>query len=637
MLTFKQISSLWLHTFILCVFFPMLINWVPETGNLSCLFAQKKLYFENGKEEYRLGRYISILEDKDNKLNINDAASPEMEDKFVYSNKESLNFGFSKSVFWIRFEVADTISDLSNGINWLLINNDPMLEDVRLYYRDIQSGDSKYIEKRSGISVSLKDRELQAMEFVAHLPVLKDTTNIFYIRVATVSQVIISFNLLTRETNFTRSMTRYFFHGIMFGVLFLIIIYNTFLYFSIKQKTFLSYVLYVFAYTCLIFYYEGHLSRFINIGSVTTFYMVPMIIISFVGLFWLLLTRDYLSVKSYLPSAHKLLNYLIVFALLLSVTTFFYHTTFMLRVIIVSTILFFVLGMLLAAVILNRGNNMAKFFLLALSGVFIGLLVIMLRRNGFLPYNFWTVNALNLGVLWESMVLSYTVGYRFNLLTAEKEKEKELIRNQIAADLHDEIGSNLSTISLQSQLMIRGSQLDSSSKEQLRDIIKTAGITTETIRDIVWFINPFHDNSHDLVIRMKELASKMLINLNYTFNSGNGAVEIFDVMPDIRKRRHIYLIYKEILNNIIKHSKASEVNISMFTDNNNFKMIISDNGTGFDEAGIIKGEGLKNLRNRAAQMNGEIGIDSICGSGTIITLNVPIEGYSIAEERSKIN
>jgi signal transduction histidine kinase len=212
-----------------------------------------------------------------------------------------------------------------------------------------------------------------------------------------------------------------------------------------------------------------------------------------------------------------------------------------------STLGFFVFAFVIAAISLKKGVYISKYYLIASSGLTFGIIAFVSTRNSLfsLPYNFWTQNALHFGVLWEALVFAATVGYRFSFLRAEKEKEKSLIRNQIAADLHDEIGSNLSTIYLQSRLLMKKLETDNNLNEQLNDIANTARKTTDAIRDIVWFINPFHDNSEDLVLRMKELASKMLINIDYKFTSTGGNENIFNQLPDLNKRRHIYLIFKE--------------------------------------------------------------------------------------------
>jgi len=337
-----------------------------------------------------------------------------------------------------------------------------------------------------------------------------------------------------------------------------------------------------------------------------------------------------------------------------------------------SNLGFFIIGFIIAAFTMKKGIYISKYYLLASFGMSIGIFIFIATRNNLLPLpiTFWTLNSVNLGILWEALILAATVGYRFSYLKAEKEKEKSIMRNQIASDLHDEIGSNLSTIYLQSRLMMKAMHVDNNLKEQLLEIANTARVTTETIRDIVWFINPFHDSSKDLVIRMKELASKMLLNLDYTFTSlgGNENIfdnlpdlnkrrnvhfifkeilkkvikhpegkketdllsiieeneNIFDRLPDLNKRRHVYLIYKEILTNLVKHSEADKAHILLSIEDKKFIMIVDDNGKGFIEKEILPGDGLKNLKNRASLAGAKILIESNGGKGTKIILEVPL-------------
>ena len=188
---------------------------IHRTGLLAFIFilaaayagnirAQQKLFVESGKEDYSLGRYISTLEDKENRFSINEAASDSMKDKYVYYNKETLNLRFSRSVFWFRFVVVDTSSYPSSGMNifqgsrtWLLVKNEPILEDVRLYYRDLNAGRNKYIEIRAGNKIPVNDKVIKTNDFIAGFPVHKNVPDTVYFRVQTNSQFIISFNIMT--------------------------------------------------------------------------------------------------------------------------------------------------------------------------------------------------------------------------------------------------------------------------------------------------------------------------------------------------------------------------------------------------------------------------------------------------------
>jgi signal transduction histidine kinase len=596
-------------------------------------FAQPNLYIQKDVEEYQLGRYISLLEDKENSLTISEAASDSMKNKFVYHNKESLNFRFTASVYWCRFVIVDTLHTSAPGMltsknirTWLLIKNDPMLEDIRVYYKDLIEAAHPFIEKKAGSIVPNSEKAIKTNDFITAFPVYENVPDTIYLRVKSASQFILSFKMLTNGEYVIRNSQRNMFHGIFFGIFLLLIAYNSILYFSIKNKVYLYYVLYIASFALFIFILQGYYSEVIGRTFKSDYYILTLITVTTTGTFWLLLTREFLSTKVFLPGAYRLLTILIPIAPTICIISIVFKIAWLSALLSLTFLGYYLTGAVVSILALRKEIHLARYYLLALSGITISILISTSARNNFLPlpWNFLTQNILSMGILWEALILAATVGYSFSYLKAQKEKEKALMRNQIAADLHDEVGSNLSTISLQSRLMMRESQLEGISKEQLQNISNIAGITTDTIRDIVWFINPFHDNSEDLLLRMKELASKMLVDLDYTFSSDGNNELIFDLLPDLNKRRHIYLIFKEALNNIAKHSNADKATILLKVEEKTFVMMIADDGKGFDEEQITNGDGLKNLKNRAMQIGAQILIESSNGSGTKITLKVPL-------------
>lgn len=600
------------------------------TGNV---IAQQSLFIEKGKENYALGRYLSILEDKEGKLSIESASLDSLKDQYVYYNKETLNFRFTSSAYWCRFVIVDTLSAPASGMltsgnnrTWLLIKNDPILEDIRVYYKNFGKPGNPFVEKKAGSIIPTGNKAIKANDFIAAFPIHKDIPDTIYLRVKSASQFILSFNMLTNGEYVILSSQRNMFHGVLFGIFMLLIAYNSILYFSIKNKVYLYYVLYIASFALFIFFLQGYFFEVIGRIFEHDYFILTLITVTITAAFWLLLTREFLSTKLFLPGAYRLLTFLIPVAPIICLISIVFKIAWLAALLSLTFLGFYLIGAVITIMALRKGIYLARYYLLALSGITISILISISARNNFLPlpWNFLTQNILSLGILWEALILAATVGYRFSYLRAEKEKEKALMRNQIAADLHDEVGSNLSTIALQSRLMMRESRLDGNSKEQLQNISDIAGMTTDTIRDIVWFINPFHDNSEDLFLRMKELASKMLINQNYTFSANEDNEHIFKRLPNLNKRRHVYLIFKEALNNIVKHSNADEVTISLSDEEKNFLMIIQDDGKGFNEEQITHGEGLRNLRNRAIQIGAQILIESKEGNGTKITLKVPL-------------
>ena len=221
---------------------------------------------------------------------------------------------------------------------------------------------------------------------------------------------------------------------------------------------------------------------------------------------------------------------------------------------------------------------------------------------------------------FKTAVVSLAIVTAFYAIKIRRDRiaELERLRLRIAADLHDELGSNLASIALLSQMEEKSGD---AAKNDLTEIHRIALGTANSIREIVWFINPDYDSFADMISRMKEVASTMLVGTKYQF--------VTPTTPSSRRlsldfRRNIFLIFKEILHNIAKHSRATHVEIEVREERGEFWMRITDNGVGFDEQSTRRGNGLKNLKLRMAQLGGTIQIDSEPRKGTSICVVVSI-------------
>ena len=192
----------------------------------------------------------------------------------------------------------------------------------------------------------------------------------------------------------------------------------------------------------------------------------------------------------------------------------------------------------------------------------------------------------------------------------------EHLRLRIARDLHDEVGANLGSISLLAQVMEQ--------QPSRADATQVRGIAVETIgtlRDIVWFLDPQHDRLSDLVTRLNEIAKNMLPHVAHQFEQSG---DFRSAKLPLAFRRNVPPLFKEALHNILKHARATEVRITVRRWEDKFQFRIADNGVGFDELATPAGNGLKNLRRRAADIGGQLEIASQRGGGTTVTLTAPI-------------
>ena len=199
------------------------------------------------------------------------------------------------------------------------------------------------------------------------------------------------------------------------------------------------------------------------------------------------------------------------------------------------------------------------------------------------------------------------------------------IRSKISQDLHDEVGATLSGIAMYSY--ITKTQLenkDEQSVNQSLDIIKdNAGEMVAKLNDIVWAVNPIQDNLHALLERLKEFALQIAtakdIKLEFILPQ-----ELQLLKLSMEQRKNIYLICKEAINNAVKYSNASLLQVKIEAANKHIYITIADNGNGFTPSSVSKGNGLLNMASRAKEINATLTIDGQTCSGTKISLNCKI-------------
>ena len=228
-----------------------------------------------------------------------------------------------------------------------------------------------------------------------------------------------------------------------------------------------------------------------------------------------------------------------------------------------------------------------------------------------LPYfwqRWWFKLAIGLGIV-AVLVTIYSV--RITRLRA-----MESLRLRIARDLHDEVGANLGSISLLAQIMEQSPS--SADATQVRGL---AVQTIDTLRDIIWFIDPTHDKLSDLVARLQETARVMLATIACQFEQSG---DFRSANLPLSFRRNVPPLFKETLHNVLKHSRATQVQISIQRLEKQFTFRVQDNGVGFHPGAKSSGNGLKNLKRRAQEIGGHLKIESSPGDGTTITLTAPI-------------
>jgi ligand-binding sensor domain-containing protein/signal transduction histidine kinase len=208
--------------------------------------------------------------------------------------------------------------------------------------------------------------------------------------------------------------------------------------------------------------------------------------------------------------------------------------------------------------------------------------------------------------------------YRVNHLL-----ELERVRTRIATDLHDDIGSSLSQIAILSEVVRQkvGQDLPAVT-EPLSQITTSSSELMDTMSDIIWAVDPHKDRLTDLTQRMRRFASDVLTsrNIEFEFQSPDASRKL-NLGADVR--RQIFLVCKESINNIVRHSACSQVYIEFRVDKEHLVLVLRDNGRGFDTGRERDGHGLLSMGQRAKELGGTLEVDSETGTGTTVTLRMP--------------
>lgn len=225
---------------------------------------------------------------------------------------------------------------------------------------------------------------------------------------------------------------------------------------------------------------------------------------------------------------------------------------------------------------------------------------------------------LGIAYYFSTLYLDYKI--RHEKLKLEKEQAVDQERARISSDMHDDLGSGLSTIRLLSEIAKRKIQ-DPSQTREIERISEAAGELVDKMSEIIWAMNSSNDSLENLIAYMRSFAADFLEHAHITHQ-----FSIPESIPNVKlsggTRRNIYLAVKESLHNVVKHAQATEVLIEVKMQQH-MTILIKDNGKGFDQEKVrLFGNGLKNIQKRMQAIGGHADITS--QNGTIVFLDIPL-------------
>lgn len=209
------------------------------------------------------------------------------------------------------------------------------------------------------------------------------------------------------------------------------------------------------------------------------------------------------------------------------------------------------------------------------------------------------------------------------LLEKIREEEFMKLRQRTAEDFHDEMGNNLTRISILTDMLKTKLQGKETEVNHLVDQIKeNTGSLYKGSRDIIWSLNSKNDDPFEIAERIKDIGNELFQETQVDFYYRHNLEPDSGLKLKLDYSRNLTMIFKEAFSNILKHAQATQVDVHLERRNNALEIIIKDNGRGLTEEPQSAGNGIKNMKNRAGRMNGYLHFSTVNKQGTQINIQL---------------
>ena len=539
------------------------------------------LLFNNGKTQQQavvddrehlvnLAPVSTFLEDTSTRLKIDAVLQLDKEGKFQTIDKPVINFGVSASAFWLKVLVQNKTSEKI----FLEIGNSA-LHDIQVYEYG-SNGSLAY--HHSGSWQKFKERELKQVDYLFPLS-QQAATQVIYLRVQHPRGTQFPLVAGTLNAFYKVAGDRNVIEGIYYGFMLLMVLYNLFVYFSLKDVSYIYYVLYILMMGLLNASINGYTFRYLW-PSQPQLNLYEDIIGCFAGITGILFATSFLNTKTNTPYFHKLFRgLLVVYAVIIGVVV---SGSFMLGTLLLEiTSLVLVLVFFAAAwQALRKGYKPARFFLIAWTLLLISVIVFILKDFDILPYNSFTVSAMQIGSAVEAVLLSMALANKINVYKKEKrqaqlealrslEENRKLITEQnilLEKKVEERTGelqsTNVELVAAMENLKATQAQLVQ--KEKMASLGElTAGIAHE-IQNPLNFVNNFSEINIELTQELKEEVSKLTLPEHV---KANLLQLLNDVVQNEEKINSHGKRADSIVKGMLQHSRTSTGNKEWFDIN----------------------------------------------------------------------
>lgn len=577
------------------------------------------------------------LKDPMHNLDINAVRVTPFSDLFELETSPHMAFGFDDSRWWLRFKFY---SKLDKPRTFILRLNRKNFDEFKLW----QKAGNVPLKEIGEVGHLFDDERFMLINGYYFAITIQPGMNEFWAKCRNeIGSMHLTLSLQSPENFAVFSRQSSVAYGVFLGIMLLSLFFSLVMLYYYRYSLYLLYFTYIISILMREAYYNS--SDFDLFPVFQRYCTTILIAATYAALF-----RRFLRIWEYFPRLDKLIKAYSWLALGCSLGVWvlvYLEQREFIRIILQAANVFNLIFIAMAIVVtlrLFKRSQQARIMILGSIPLAFAFSIISLRNLSLIPNYPFIQFLVVIGFVVEVLVLafSFTRWYRaveidrnfLKLRISVEAQEKQLaiqaaeqrVKDRIARDLHDDVAASMSGIRILSQVALRQvTEKAQNITPLLQQITHSAQATLDGLSDIIWAINPHADYLNDVADRIREYAVRTLEAHDIAYH-----LEISRNLPafdlDIESRRNIYLIFKESVNNVLKHSKCNHLEIKLIVEDNTMVLTIADNGVGFDMQHVQRGHGLDNLEKRALDIGGSVHISSVSGMGTKIAFHLPLTG-----------
>ncbi|NQZ07738.1 MAG: response regulator [Algicola sp.] len=635
------------------------------SGSLSLpCAANQQLTLSPEIGEYPLGQLIELLEDKNGSLTLAQVLSADMSSQFTRSTEKIPNFGFTDSTYWAKLNLVNP--DTQNQQR-LLVLAYPQIDDIRVYFI---KADGSHRVIHAGDARRFADRPMQHIHFVFPFEIPPQQSLTLVVRLRN-SPLQIPLSIYSPTTFTEQSNATNLGFGVFYGIMLVMVLYNLFIYLSVRDRSYLYYVLYIVSFSLFALALNGLAFQYLWPNSPWWANRSVQILISIAAFWGLVFTQHFLDLKNRSPKLNRCFDAVEVLSLLLALLVLVIPPSIgiQLAITLMLAIDLLVLGTGIQSI--RRGYRPAIFFIMAWAGFMVGIALKVLLTAGVLASSFITDYSLQIGSAFEVILLSLALADRIKLLQEEVHEKDQLARRNaekasqaksiFIANVSHEIRTPLNAVLGYTQMLEREPGLAEQYKQKVRIIDRSGHHLLGLINDILdiskmqanaMTLHPVDFELVDLVEGIAVMFDGRCEEKRLKWHFINQTDVSIAVHGDQGKLRQILI---NLLGNAVKFTSEGTVTLTLSCPSNeHYHFGVTDTGKGIapeHHTDIFKafgqtlegakhggtGLGLAIAAQQVELMGGQLTLDSEPGKGSHFdfTLHLPSAKNAIEARRSR--